>query len=203
MIGIIFLLIVAYVMGSFPMGLWVGQAFFKKDIRKSGSGNIGATNAYRILGPWASLIVLLGDFLKGAAPVIIMQSVKASAALMPWLVVAAGVLAMLGHTFSIFLKFKGGKGVATSVGVITVLSPKIMLILLVFWLTILLLTRYVSVSSIATAILYPVLVVFWQGQNTPLVVFSLLVATLIIYKHRANIKRLFEGTELKIGKADG
>lgn len=200
MIGIIFLLLVAYIMGSFPMGLWVGQVFFQKDIRNSGSGNIGATNAYRILGPFAGLAVFLGDFLKGAAPVIIMQSVKASAELVPWLMVAAGMLAMVGHTFSVFLKFKGGKGVATAVGVITVLAPKVLLVLLLVWIVILAFTRYVSLSSITAAILFPIFTLLWQKQNTPTVIFSLLVAVLIIYKHRANIKRLIEGTELKIGK---
>lgn len=200
MIGIIFLLLVAYIMGSCPMGLWVGQVFFKKDIRNTGSGNIGATNAYRILGPVAGLTVFLGDFLKGAAPVIIMQSVKASQSLLPWLMVAAGMLAMLGHTFSVFLKFKGGRGVATAVGVIAILAPKILLVLLLVWLLILAVTRYVSVSSMTAAALFPILAVLWQRQNNPLIIFSLLVAILIVYKHRANIQRLVQGTELKVGR---
>ena len=203
MIGIFFVLLVAYIMGSFPMGYWIGQVFFKKDITLAGSGNIGATNAYRTLGPRGGAVVLLADFLKGAAPVIIMKSVKAPAELVPWLVVAAGLLAITGHTFSIFLKFKGGKGAATAVGVITILFPKVVIAIIAVWLVVLGLTRYISVSSMIAAALLPILVILLHGQEMPLVIFSFLVSILIIYKHRSNVKRLIDRTEPKVGKQVG
>ena len=201
MIGIFFVLLVAYIMGSFPMGYWVGQVFFKKDITATGSGNIGATNTYRILGPRAGAVVLLADFLKGAAPVIIMKSVKAPVELAPWFVVAAGLLAMFGHTFSVFLKFKGGKGVATALGVIIVLLPNVMVALLAIWLVVLGLTRYISASSIIAVVLLPAFTFLWYGQETPLIIFSFLVAILVLYKHRSNIKRLMQGVEPKVGSS--
>ncbi len=182
------------------MGYWIGQVFFKKDITLVGSGNIGATNAYRTLGPRGGAVVLLADFLKGAAPVIIMKSVKAPAEFVPWLVVAAGLLAITGHTFSIFLKFKGGKGAATAVGVITILFPKVVVAIIAVWLVVLGLTRYISVSSVIAAALLPILVILFHGQEMPLVVFSFLVSILIIYKHRSNVKRLIDRTEPRVGK---
>lgn len=199
MIGIFFVLLVAYIIGSFPIGFWIGQVFFKKDVTMAGSGNIGATNAYRVLGSGAGMIVFLGDFLKGAAPVFIMKSIKAPQDIVPWLVVAAGMLAIIGHTFSIFLKFKGGKGAATAVGVITVLMPLVGLIIFATWAILLVLTRYVSVSSMLAAILLPVLTILMYGQNNALIVFSFLVALLVLYKHRSNVKRLIKGTEPKVG----
>ncbi|TET53845.1 MAG: glycerol-3-phosphate 1-O-acyltransferase PlsY [Actinobacteria bacterium] len=199
MSGAFFVLLVAYIMGSFPMGLWVGQVFFKKDIRVEGSSNIGATNAYRILGPSAGVVVFLGDFLKGAAPVIIMKSINLEPNLINWLAVGAGMFAMLGHTFSIFLKFKGGKGVTTALGAIIVLAPKVSALILLIWLVVLAISRYISLSSITAALALPVFTIFWQGQNTPFMIFSFLIAIVIIYKHRSNIGRLFEGVEPRVG----
>jgi len=202
MTGAIFVLLVAYIMGSFPIGFWVGQAFFKKDLTAAGSGNIGATNSYRILGPGAGILVFFGDFLKGAAPVMIMKSVRVSSALLPWLIVAAGLLAMLGHTFSVFLKFKGGKGASTAMGAITALSFKISIFLFVIWFVVLALTRYVSVSSMVTAVSFPALTIFFYSQNVAMITFSLLVMLLVLYKHRANIGRLMQGIEPKVGKVE-
>jgi len=199
MTGAIFVLLVAYIMGSFPIGFWVGQAFFKKDITAVGSGNIGATNSYRILGPFAGMIVFFGDFLKGAAPVMIMKSVRVSSEFLPWLMVTAGLLAMLGHTFSVFLKFKGGKGASTAMGAITALSFKISIFLFVIWFVVLAITRYVSVSSMLTAISFPALTLLFYKQNIAMITFGFLVMLLVIYKHRTNIKRLIHGTEPKVG----
>ncbi len=196
--SIIIVLVIAYILGSLPIGVWVGKTFFRKDIMSSGSGNIGATNAYRTLGPLGGFMVLAGDILKGATPVLIMKSINPPAEQLPFLMVAAGMLAILGHTFSVFLNFKGGKAASTTVGVLAVLLPKVMILIVIIWLILLGITHYVSVSSIITAACLPVLTFLLSKQEAPVLSFSFLVAFLIIYKHRSNIKRLLEGTEPRV-----
>lgn len=164
-----------------------------KDIRRYGSGNIGATNALRVLGPLAGLLVSLGDGGKGVLAVLLARSVSENTDV----VLAAALFVIIGHIFSIFLGFKGGKGVATSAGVALMLFPLILAESFLVWLITVLITRYVSLGSILAVISVPLLMLLY---NFPLnyVIFGLIVAFLVVLRHRSNILRLLQGTESKI-----
>jgi len=179
-------------LGSIPFGYLVGR-LQGKDIRQYGSGNIGATNALRVLGPVAGLIVSLGDGGKGILAVLLARSVTGSTEV----VLTAGLLVIVGHIFSVFLGFKGGKGVATSAGVALMLFPLILFEALLVWLITVFLTRYVSLGSMLAVLSVPL---FMLLHNFPsiYVIFSLIVAFLVIFRHRSNIIRLLQGTESKI-----
>ena len=186
------LIIASYLIGSIPMGLIFGKLIWKKDLRRVGSRNIGATNAWRILGRKAGLLVFIFDFLKGQLGVMLGACLFAS----PGAMVLGGLFAMLGHMFPIFLFFRGGKGVATGLGVIAALMPKITAIVFVVWLVLFLITRYVSVASIIAAVLTPILAVIY---NEPVIyfLFALIAAVIIVFRHKDNIKRLKAGNENK------
>ncbi|MBQ6297475.1 MAG: glycerol-3-phosphate 1-O-acyltransferase PlsY [Selenomonadaceae bacterium] len=186
------LIIASYLIGSIPMGLIFGKLIWKKDLRRFGSRNIGATNAWRILGRKAGLLVFIFDFLKGQLGVMLGACLFAS----PGAMVLGGLFAMLGHMFPIFLFFRGGKGVATGLGVIAALMPKITAIVFVVWLVLFLITRYVSVASIIAAVLTPILAVIY---NEPVIyfLFALIAAVIIVFRHKDNIKRLKAGNENK------
>lgn len=186
--------ILSYLIGSIPFGLLIGK-MKGIDIRQHGSGNIGATNVFRTLGPWLGTLVFVLDFLKGAIPVWIALSLTP----MHWPVIAAGAAAIIGHSFPIFLKFKGGKGVATGVGVLLAIAPDIFAVALVFVILVMFITRYVSVASMATTILAAMLFWFWHKPLSYCLAVTLL-AVLIILRHVPNIKRLMQGTEPKIGR---
>jgi glycerol-3-phosphate acyltransferase PlsY len=208
---------IAYLVGSVPFGLIVGFAN-GKDIRLEGSKNIGATNAGRVLGKKFFWIVFFLDMLKSLVPMAIASAVVGSMAASDrtsltyalWL--GVGVAALLGHVFSLYLKFKGGKGVATSAGVVLGLWPHFTLAGLVsvfaFVLTVLP-TRYISLSSIVAAVVFPVAYCCIAvlsghgddllGKKWPLLVMSLAVSGLVIFRHRENVKRLLAGTENKVG----
>lgn len=208
------LLPLAYVFGSIPFGLLVGLAK-GKDARKFGSGNIGATNVARMLGSkrWFFLIFVL-DALKGAVPMLIAavllhDEVKTPAVY--WLWLGAGLMAILGHMFSLFLKFKGGKGVATSCGVMLGLWPYYTvpgILALTTFAIVFKLSRYVSLASICAAASAPLLYMgigLWLGwpvfgAQWPLLAFITTIAGLVIYKHRTNIARLRDGTEHRFGR---
>ena len=192
---------IAYVIGSIPFGLVVGLAK-GVDPRKAGSGNIGATNVGRLLGGRYFALVFAMDLLKGLIPTAV--AVAASSDVFVWLLV--GFATIVGHMFSLFLKFKGGKGVATSAGVLLGIFPFFTYPGVIAILTFLVLfktTRYVSVASMGGAGIFPIayvavgLIMGWPifGRQLPLLVFACLVAVLIIYKHRTNIARLRAGTE--------
>ena len=186
------LIIAAYLIGSIPVGLIFGKLIWKKDLRRIGSHNIGATNAWRILGRKAGLLVFIFDFLKGQLGVLLGMCMFAS----PGAMVVGGLFAMLGHMFPIFIGFKGGKGVATGLGVIASLMPKVTLIVMIVWLVLTLITRYVSVASIVAAVLTPILAAVF---NEPLIyfLFGLVAAVVIVFRHRENIQRLKAGRENK------
>jgi glycerol-3-phosphate acyltransferase PlsY len=194
------ILLASYLIGSIPFGLLIGRVFYKKDIRDYGSGNIGATNAYRTLGPVPGIAVFLADFLKGFVPAlaakVILQPIDPN--IVPLISILAGVVSMTGHNYSVFLKFEGGKGMSTAAGFIAAIWPLVMVILLLVWITVIAITRYVSLASIIVAVLFPVIVIFLQPLP-PYVIFSVLTAIVGVYRHRSNIKRLINGTELKIG----
>jgi glycerol-3-phosphate acyltransferase PlsY len=188
------LLAFSYLLGSIPFGFLVGL-IRGVDIRKVGSGNIGATNVLRALGKGPALIVLITDTLKGFLPVLVAKHLGFS----DYIVVLAGLLAILGHSFPVWLKFKGGRGVATGLGVLIGLAPIVALIAFLVWIIIVGITRYVSVASTLAAISVPILLISFH-QSVAYISFAVLLALLIILRHIPNYKRLYNKTEPKIGK---
>ena len=188
--------ILAYILGSIPNGLWLGKVFWHTDLREHGSKNIGATNAWRTLGKTAGTAIFLLDFAKGAV------SVYAGSLLVgtPVFMIICGILAIVGHSCSLFLKFKGGKGVATGLGVMVVLMPLPALIVFLIWLAIVKVTGYVSLGSMVAAACVPLLA-WLLGYELPFILFGALAAAFIIIRHHANIGRLLNGTESKIKAA--
>ena len=187
------LLIVSYLIGSIPVGLILGNLIWKKDLRRFGSHNIGATNAWRVIGKKAGLLIFIFDLLKGQIGVLLGACLLGT----PGAMVLGGLFAMLGHIFPLFLGFKGGKGVATGLGVLAALMPKITAIVLIVWLVLVLLTRYVSVGSIVAALLTPILAACFK-EPAIFFSFALAAAVVIIWRHRENIKRLKAGRENKV-----
>lgn len=183
----------SYALGSIPTGLWLGQRLRGIDIREHGSKNIGATNTMRVLGKKLGAIALACDIAKGLIPVLLAQQLGA----WPYLPLVCGVAAILGHTFSFFVKFKGGKGVATSAGVFMGLAPLPTAVGVVVFATVLALTRMVSAGSILAAAAMAVSV-FLLPTALPVQVLTVVVAVLVIYKHRTNIQRILAGNESKI-----
>ena len=191
-------MVVAYLLGSIPFGLVVGKLVTGEDIRNQGSGNTGATNAYRLMGLGFGVLVALLDIGKGVAAVKIAQMVLGQSS-SELLILLAGVMAIVGHNLSIFLKFDGGRGVATSVGVLGSLALTEVLIVGAVWVTIIALTRYVSLGSIIGAALLPVLMFVFDKRNF-IVIFGFLISAFVIYSHKDNIERLLNGNENKIGQ---
>lgn len=183
----------SYLLGSIPNGLIVGKLLKGVDIRQFGSKNIGATNVYRVLGPWPAFWVLITDIAKGVAGVYIGQAVLGT----PPAALAGGIAAIAGHNWSLFLGFSGGRGVATALGVIAVLMPKVTAIVFAVWAAIVYFTRYVSLGSIVAAAIAPPLI-WLMGERTEYLVFGLVAAVFVIVRHRPNIGRLLRGEELKI-----
>jgi glycerol-3-phosphate acyltransferase PlsY len=187
-------LLVGYLMGAIPMGYLVAKLFYKKDITQEGSGNTGGTNVMRLCGKTAGLAVYALDFIKAALPVLLFKFLFPQNA---WLHLAVGVLAIVGHSKSIFLGFKGGKSAMSSLGVIFALSPFSALILGVLSVILILSTRLVSVASLTGAFLAPLLM-YLLGSPKPYVGFGVVACVLVFLRHRDNIKRLLAGTENKI-----
>ncbi len=188
----IFLIIVGYALGNIPFSYIVGKQMGHVDIRQHGSGNTGATNVYRVLGIKAGIWAFVGDFVKGLAATLIGRMVMG-----PDGAALCGAMAMIGHCYPVVLGFKGGKGVATSGGLVFGLNPIIGVILLVLQLAIMKTTRYVSLASVVTAGLFPILMlIFDMPLNVTL--YALFVGLLVIYRHRENIDRLIKGTESKV-----
>lgn len=188
---LLIVLVVAYLIGAIPCGVLLTRFFGVGDIRSAGSGNIGATNVYRVAGKKLGILTLLGDALKGALPVAVAKFVF----LLPeWGIAAVAVAAFLGHCYPVYLGFRGGKGVATALGIYLILSPWAVLIAFVLFAGILYKTRYVSLGSIAAATLLPFLVLL-INRSHELLAASLLISILVILRHRANIRRLLDKTE--------
>lgn len=193
--------ILAYILGSIPFGIIIGKHFKGIDIRDVGSGNIGTANAYRALGPLYGTLVLLGDVLKGSCSCFI-ASILVCDPFKPYAVVLAGIISIIGHNNSVFLKFKGGKGIATSLGVIVFLNWKISLICIGIWVLTIAITKYSSLGSLLGIITLPILMYLFK-EPLIYVIFSIVAAIFAIYKHKANIKRLLKGEELKITQKQG
>lgn len=183
--------IAAYLLGSVPTGLLLGKAC-GIDVRREGSGNIGATNLYRTVGRKVGVLTLIGDCLKGLVPVLIARHLGLPAGM----VAAVGLAAFCGHVFSVFLCFKGGKGVATALGIFLGLAPLAVACAVGVFAVLVLKWRYVSLGSIAAAAVMP-LAVFVLGNSRGVVLATTIVATIVIVKHRENIQRLVAGTENK------
>ncbi|NLB89254.1 MAG: glycerol-3-phosphate 1-O-acyltransferase PlsY [Syntrophomonadaceae bacterium] len=190
----IIIVLLSYLIGSIPFSLLVPKLMAGVDIRTTGSGNVGATNVLRTLGAKGAIIALIGDVLKGFVAAWLGMMVGGTL-----LAAICGLVVVIGHCYSVFLKFNSGKGVATAAGVMLYLMPKIIIVLLVTFVIITFLSRYVSLASITVAALFPVMVILF---NFPLeyTIMSILMAILVIYRHKENIERLRQGTESKIGQ---
>ena len=198
----VLLILIAYVLGSIPNALWVGKTFKNIDVREHGSKSTGSTNAARVLGPKLGIFTLILDILKGALPTYL--GIVLGADLLTRMtgidkldIIVIGMAAILGHTFSLFLKFKGGKAVATTLGVFLVLVPYAILILLVVFFVIFGLTKYVSLASIVSAVALPI-TVYFTTRHIPLTILGIIIGLLVIIRHKENIKRLINGTESKL-----
>ena len=200
--------VIAYLIGSINFSIILSKKMAGFDIREKGSGNAGTTNMLRSVGKKAAVITLICDILKGVVSILIAVLVgkiikNLDNAL---LVQLAGIFVIIGHTFPVFFKFKGGKGIATALGVLLMINWQIGLICLIFALVLMALTKMVSVGSIAAAILFPILVAFidqnyivpTSNSNWSYLVFSIIIALLVIFNHRANVQRILNGTENKI-----
>ena len=202
----VILMAIAYILGSIPNAVWIGKAFKGIDVREHGSKNAGSTNAARVLGAKLGIFTLVLDISKGAFPVLLTLLLKARSlenilGISGIDAVLVGICAIVGHSFSVFMKFKGGKAVATTVGVFIVIVTKALLLAAVVFFTVFALTKYVSLSSITGAASLPILV-YLLYSDIPYTVFAGIVAFLIIIRHRSNISRLIKGEEskFKIGK---
>jgi len=186
------MLVFAYLVGAIPFGVVVGKLFYGTDVRQHGSGNVGTTNVFRVLGKKAGVVVLVCDMLKGFIPALI-----AAHFFNPWAAIFIAAAPVVGHMFSIFLKGRGGKGVATGAGVVAALVPLAFLVILVVWLTLVVTTRYVSVASLVAAVLVPVFVIAFD-HPLPYQIAAVLVSIIVWWAHRGNIARLVHGTESRV-----
>lgn len=188
--------LVAYALGSIPFGLILTKVFRGADVRKVGSGNIGATNVARAAGLSAGMLTLVLDVAKGAGAVLLAEKLSSDSA--TWMMIAA-FAALVGHCFPVWLKFKGGKGVATAAGMFLVLSPLACLGAVLLFLLVVIFWRYVSLGSVSAAAAMPLLIYFlWAPHHAPpvaITVGALAAAALIVYKHSGNLQRLLEGVE--------
>ena len=193
------LLALSYLLGATPTSYWMGRAFHGLDLREHGSGNLGATNVFRILGPKWALPVVVVDVAKGFVPVWFFASLVDGD--LSW-TLAFGAAAIVGHIFSLWVGFKGGKGIATSAGVFLALAPWAVLGAFAVWLVLVLPTGYVSLGSMGAAATLPVFVTLTPHRgDTTLFWFTVTLALFVIWAHRSNIRRLLQGTESRFGRA--
>ncbi len=190
-------IILSYLLAAVPFGLLFSKLFSHVDVRTIGSGNIGATNVLRAAGKKAAILTLLADALKGLIPVLLVKSFFHN----DTATVLSGAAAVLGHNFPVYLKFKGGKGVATSYGVVLAVAPWTGLLCLLIWILVAYIWRYSSLSALISFASYLGLTFFASSPlSKPYGLLSLFIFSMIYYRHRENIKRLLSGTETKIGK---
>jgi len=189
----ILIFLLAFLIGSIPFGIIIAKAK-GVDLKKVGSGNIGATNVLRSIGKYPALLTLLGDVLKGTAAVALGRYFGSG----PVFEGLVGFCAILGHNFSLFLGFRGGKGVATSFGVLSFYSPQTALFTFIIWLIVVMTTKYSSLGALVSFGLLPLSIMFFDHKNK--IIIAVLITILIFMRHKDNIKRLISGTERKIGK---
>jgi glycerol-3-phosphate acyltransferase PlsY len=205
--------VAAYLLGGIPWALVIGKAFFGVDVRTTGSGNLGATNVYRVLGRNAGLTTFALDTLKGITAVVVALFIVPASRygdvpsvtwnLTTWAEIVAALAVILGHSYSPYIGFKGGKGVATAAGALTVLTPLAVPIELAVWFAAVWLTGMVSVGSVTVAVLYPFLAFAFYRDQPAIVLFALVGAALVVWRHRANIVRIASGEEAKVSWARG
>jgi len=199
----ILLLLVAYMLGSIPTSVWVSRHFFGIDIREYGSGNAGATNTFRVLGPKWGSIVMLVDVSKGAAAALLVFTLQKYALHDSMqrtnLMIGLGLAAVVGHIFPLWAGFKGGKGVATLFGMILAIQPAVAGLCVGVFVLVLYLTRFVSLSSILSGVAFAVLILFiFNDDSTFYRIFSIAVALMLVLTHQKNINRILKGTESKV-----
>lgn len=194
----IFLLLIAGVLlGSIPFGIIIAK-LKGVNLKKVGSGNIGATNVLRSLGKWPAALTLIGDILKGTMAVVIGRLFEVESGIEGLI----GISAILGHNFSVFLGFRGGKGVATSIGVLLVYAPVAALLTLVLWLAVVFLTKYSSLGAIVSLGILPfTFLLMYPGEREKLII-AISIAVIILVRHRDNLQRLMKGTERKVGQRE-
>jgi len=207
MISLIFIIVFSYLLGSIPFGIIVSRLWRGIDIREHGSKNPGATNVYRVIGPVPALIVLVLDIGKGLVATLLLSRISMGQPFLNpvSLMILAGIAVILGHVFPVFVGFKGGKGVATGLGVLISLAPVETVIALLLFLIIVGITRYVSLGSLSSATFILLALAFEKYYlhkpiSPVLLIMVLVIAIFIFYTHRSNIKRLLNGTENKFGK---
>ncbi|QHL87744.1 glycerol-3-phosphate 1-O-acyltransferase PlsY [Nibribacter ruber] len=194
----------AYLIGALPTAVWVGQAYYGIDVREHGSGNAGATNTFRVLGKKPGAVVMLVDIFKGwtatslAGFLLIFEAIPADQVVIYKIIL--GTLAVIGHVFPVYVGFKGGKGVATLMGMVLAVQTEVALICLAIFIVVLIAFKYVSLGSMLAAVAFPLLLLLPQfhPEEPLLMVFGVLIALLVIFTHRKNIGRLMHGVESKI-----
>lgn len=191
----ILIFFLSFIIGSIPFGIIIAKAK-GVDLKKVGSGNIGATNVLRSIGKYPALLTLLGDVLKGTAAVAIGRYFGAG----PVFEGICGFGAILGHNFSLFLRFRGGKGVATSFGVLSIYSPKTALFTFIIWLIVVMTSKYSSLGALVSFGFLPLSILFFDHKDK--IVVAALITILVFLRHKDNIRRLFKGTERKIGRRE-
>lgn len=194
--GYLFFLL-AYLIGSIPSSVWIGKRFYNLDVREHGSGNAGATNSFRILGKRVGSVVLFIDIFKAWFSTHVLSYMANDQSTENML--GLGMVAVLGHIFPIYIGFRGGKGIASLLGVIIAIQPMAALFSIIAFLTSLILSRYVSLSSIIAACTFPATIIFYlNSDNNALISFSVMVSILVIFTHKKNIERLFKKEESRV-----
>ena len=187
----ILIMIAIYLIAAIPTGVVIARLMGGEDVRQKGSGNIGATNFYRVAGKLAGVLTLVGDTLKGFLPLLAFKTWLEPT---PTQLGIASAVAILGHCYPVYLKFKGGKGVATALGIFLVLSPKAVFFALIVFILTVTITRYISLGSVLAALSAPLVILFLNHQQ-PIFLATLFIAALVIWRHNSNIRRLLDGTE--------
>lgn len=201
MIGLVIVILVGYFSGAIPFSYIAGRVFAGIDLREHGSGNLGASNSLRYLGPWVAILVLAADVAKGFVPAFFAPDLGGGSEIPGhWLMLVAGFSAVIGHMFSVFVGFRGGKGVATTAGAFVALAPLALLWAFGVWVLVLLPTRIVSVASMSAAVALPIVVyvidrLSFASYHWSLVALAVAIMFVVLIKHRSNIQRLAEGRE--------
>lgn len=193
---LVFSIVIGYLLGSISFSYLIGKWIKKIDIRNYGSGNAGATNTLRVLGKGPAILVLILDILKGILAVMISKLIGGE----EWIPFVAGLFATVGHNWPIFFNFRGGKGVATTIGVLLVLIPYPALLAGVVAIILIILTRYVSLGSLTFTVLTPIMLLFFKQYPNSFVYVAIVFSLLSIWQHRVNIKKIIQGTENKLGE---
>lgn len=197
----VLLILSAYLLGSIPTSVWIGKMFYGIDVREFGSGNAGATNTFRVLGKRAGIPVLIVDILKGLAATMLVYLSSFSGTTNEFInfQIALGVAALIGHIFPVLAGFRGGKGVATLLGVVIAVQPVAASLALVVFLIVLLATKYVSLSSMSAGLSFPIIgLTVMHYENITMIAFSIVVAVMLIITHKKNISRLLKKQESKV-----